>query len=79
MQILLSTPHWGFSETMIKIIKKKNTQRLLINNYWKLFTYKIHDVKNWFKRKAFILGLKMIGDSLNLKWGFKAFHKVTIL
>ena len=33
IQILLSTPHGGFSET-IEIIKRlKNTQKLLINNY----------------------------------------------
>ena len=52
----------------------------MINNIIKkLFTYKIYDIKNWSKRKAFILRLKMIRDLLNLKWGFKAFHKVSVL
>ena len=32
----------------------------------KLFACKIYDIKNWFKKKAFILRLKMIRDSLNL-------------
>ena len=39
----------------------KNTQKLSINNniiiiiIEKRFTYKIYDIKNWFKKKAFIL------------------------
>jgi len=33
----------------------------------KLFTFKIYDIRSGFKRKAFILRLKMVTDSLNLK------------
>ena len=29
--------------------------------------------------KAFILRLKMVTDSRYLKWGFNAFHNVTVL
>ena len=42
----------------------------------KLFTYKIYDIKNLFKRKAVILRLKMVTDSLNLKWGQLSINKL---
>ena len=51
IQILLSTPHGGFSETNINSTgnqKKKNTQELSINNIIikKLFAYRIYDITN---------------------------------
>jgi len=52
------------------IILKKYSKIIDKQIIEKLFTYQIYEK---------ILRLKMIRDSLNFKWGFKAFHKVTAL
>ena len=68
MQILLSTPHGGFSETTINSTgnqnKQKNTQELSINNYYetiimKLFAYRIYDITNW-------LSIKLLRNYLHI-------------